>query len=143
VIMDNFEKKLQSQKLRSMPGEWRESILRTAQERAMATAALRKPLLNHFLLAGWRELIRPYRFAWATIAALWLVFGIVNSHTDLAPGSIRMASTGARPQAIGLIEEKRRVLVELTGPMDLSTARTSLRPSPKPHTERTLTTRNC
>jgi hypothetical protein len=139
--MDDFEKKLQRQRLRPIPGGWRETILRTAQERAMGFAALPKPLPNRFVLAAWRELVRPCRYAWATIAALWLVFWIVNTRTEITGPSSSMASIRAKPQGIGLIEEKRRALVELTGPFDSSTAGRSA--SPKPHAGRAVATRNC
>ncbi len=141
MIMDDFEKKLQRQQLRPIPGEWREPILRTAQERAMASAVVPERLPNRFVLAVWRELVRPCRYAWATIAALWLVFWIVNTRNEIAGPSSSMASTRAKPQGIGLIEEKRRALVELTGPFDSSTAGRSA--SAKPHAGRAVATRNC
>jgi hypothetical protein len=134
---DDFEKKLQRQPLRQIPGDWREAILRTAQERASSAAQRPEPALIRALLITWRELIQPCRYAWSGMAALWLIFWMVNSRTQLADSPRGMAtSTRAASERIRFLEEQRQVLVELTGPIDLSPAEPSRRARPKPHSER-------
>src|SRR5436190_24093985 len=107
---DNFEKQLQRQPLRQVPGDWREDILRTA--RAGVPAAQGGVLVR----AGvklWRELIWPCRHAWSGLAALWIVIAVIHagmsgSSHDVAP--MQAASFPARFEAL---EEQQRVLAEL------------------------------
>jgi hypothetical protein len=134
---DDFEKKLQRQPLRQIPGYWREAILRTAQEQGSSSAQRSQPVLIRALLITWRELIQPCRYAWSGMAALWLIFWMVNSRMQPADNPRRMEpSTRVASERIRFLEEQRRVLVELTGPIDLSPAEPSRRAPPKPHSER-------
>jgi hypothetical protein len=141
---DDFEKKLQRQPLRQVPGDWREAILRTAQSRASSVAQRPGPLLIRPLLIAWRELIQPCRFAWSGMAALWLLFWLINAHTQPEDSPWQVATSArAVSQRIGFLQEQRRVLAELTGPIDLPPADPSRRTQPKPHSERILKTRRC
>jgi hypothetical protein len=141
---DDFEKKLQRQPLRQIPGHWREAILRTTREQASSAGQNPRPMLMGALFIAWRELIQPCRYAWSAMAALWLIFWMVNTHTQLADSPRRMA-TSSHPasETIRLLAEQRRILVELTGPFDLSPAEPSRRARPKPHSERILGIRRC
>jgi hypothetical protein len=142
--MDDFEQKLRRQPLRQIPGHWREAILRTAQQHACSVCQVPQPLPMRALRTIWRELFQPCRCAWSGMTALWLIFWFVNAHTQLADTSTRMAaSTRPGSERIRLFEEQRRVLVELTGPIDLSPAQPSRRAQPKPRSERRLETRSC
>ena len=141
---DDFEKRLQQQPLRHIPGDWRAEILRTAQEQAPFAVRPPEPRLRRVVLIIWRELVYPCRFAWSGMAGLWLIFWMVNAHTQLAgtpagsPPSARTAS-----ERIRICDEQRRVLVELTGPIDSSPIERSRRDSPKRHSERMLEVRGC
>jgi len=133
---DAFEKKLRQQPLRQIPGGWRETILRTAQRRASSVTRRPEPMLIRAALIAWRELLQPCRYAWSGMAALWLIFWMVNAHIQPADTPRRLAtSTREASERIRLINEQRRVLVELTGPIDLPPAEPSRRTPPKPHTE--------
>jgi hypothetical protein len=137
---DDFEKQLQQQPLRQIPGDWREVILRTAREQSSSA----HPLLLRAALIAWHELIQPYRYAWSGMAALWLIFWVVNA--DIQPEDTpRQIAKSTRPasERIRFLEEQRQVLVELTGPIDLSPAEPSRRADPKPHSERILEIRRC
>src|SRR5579859_965098 len=141
---DDFEKEVQRQPLRRIPGDWREAVLRTAQEQASSAAQLAEPVLIRAVLISWRELIQPCRYAWSGMAALWLIFWVVNAHTQLEERPRQMAtSSPAGAERIRSLEEQRRVLVELTGPIDLSPAEPLPRAQPKPHSERILEVRRC
>src|SRR5579862_819759 len=136
---DGFERKLQQQPLGQIPSDWRGSILRAAQERAGTTAQPPKPALIRAVVIAWRELFQPCRYAWSGLAAVWLMIWMVNAHTQITQPPPRiMASTRARSERIRFFEEQRRVLVELTGPMELSPAETLRRAHPKPRSERLL-----
>jgi hypothetical protein len=139
---DDFEKKLQHQPLRQIPSNWRESILRQAREQTPSTTL--RPLLIRAVLIIWRELIQPCRYAWSAMAALWLAFWMINSHIEFAEPTTRMAkSSPAASEQIRSFAEQRRVLVELTSPIDLSPAERPRRSDPKPHSERVLQIRSC
>ena len=58
---DDFEKNLERQPFRQIPGDWRAEILRTAQ--AGAPAQRPSPLPFRVALTFWRELIWPCRHA--------------------------------------------------------------------------------
>jgi hypothetical protein len=71
--MDDFEQFLTSQPLRDVPPAWREEILATA---ATTTMARETPPPS---AAGpwWRAWLWPSPYAWAALAAAWLViFGL-------------------------------------------------------------------
>ena len=142
---DDFEKKLRRQPLRHIPGDWRDTILRMAQDRTSCAAAKRsKSVLIRAVQAAWRELIWPCRYGWSGMAALWLIFGLINAHTQVTETSRQMAtSTRSGFERIQVFEEQRRVLVELTGPNDLSPAEPSRPAHAKPRSERMLRIRNC
>jgi len=135
--MDDFEKKLQRQTLRQIPSDWREAILQTAQERTPATVQRLAPMLIRAVLIAWRELVQPCRYAWFGMAALWLIFWMVNAHTQLADSAGWVApSTRVASERIRFLKDQRQVLVELTGPIDLSPAEPTRRTLPKPRTDR-------
>jgi hypothetical protein len=141
---DDFEKKLQQQPLRRIPGDWRDAILRTAKQRTSAPAQSPAPALIRAVLIAWRELVRPCRYAWSGLAALWLIFWVINSHTQSADtGRRQFASSRSNSERVQLLEEQRRVLAELTGPIDLSAAEPMRRVHPKPRSERILERRRC
>lgn len=142
---DDFEKKLRRQPLKRIPGDWRELILQTAHDRTSCVAAKRsKSVLIRAVQIAWRELIQPCRHAWSGMAALWLIFGLINAHTEVTETPRQMASSSRSGfEGIQVFEEQRRVLVELTGPNDLSPAEPSRPAHAKPRSERTLRIRNC
>src|SRR5581483_6401570 len=135
---DDFEKKLQRQPMREIPGDWREAILQNARANAPAAPARQAPL---FVRAGatlWRELFWPCRHVWSGLAAAWLVVVLVNARPgDASPLPTTMA-TATPAEKIRLFEEQRRVLVELTGPLELPPVESSQRPRPRPHSQRML-----
>jgi hypothetical protein len=142
--MDDFEKNLQQQALRQIPGDWREAILRTAREQASSVAQDPRSLLIRTALILWRELIHPSRYAWSGMAALWLIFWLVNTHTQLADNPRRSAGpTRVASERIRFFEEQRRVLVELTGPNDSPQGKPSQRAQPKSRSERMPANRSC
>ena len=142
---DDFEKQLQRQSPRQIPAGWREEILRTAQAGAHAVDRRQSPLLFRAGLTLWRELIWPCRHAWSGMAALWLVLLAVNARVTDAPKVPMTTATGTPAGGIQLFEEQRRVLVELTGPLELPPAEPSQRsrPRPRPRSERILALRVC
>lgn len=142
--MDEFERDLQCRRLRPIPQDWRETVLRTASKEASASTNQAARRWNWVLPILWRELIQPCRYAWSGMATLWLIFWMLNAHSRLAGAPGRApASTVSASQRIEAFKEQRGMLVELTGPIDLPAATSTRQTQPKPHTELTLPTRRC
>ena len=142
--MDKFEKRIQRQKLRKIPEEWRAVILQAAEEGTAGEAQRQKPFVLHACLVAWRELFQPCRYAWSGMAALWLAFWIINSQTRPVERPMRIAtSTHGSSQQIRLVEEQRQVMAELTGSIGLSPAEPPRQARPKPRSERLLEARSC
>lgn len=64
----------------------------------------------------WRELIWPCRRPLAGMAALWLVMWVINSEMFGARGKVALAHSSLPPAMWQTIEERKRLLAELTQP---------------------------
>ncbi len=109
-------------------------------------AATRSPHSGQFtpwlvLLKCWRELVWPCRRAWAGLAAAWLVLCVVNAWLTTAARPMMATATSAVSGRLQLIEEQRRVLVELTGPNEPLSTGHAQRLKPQPRSERVLRVR--
>lgn len=142
--LDDFENKLRHQKLRQIPGAWREPILQKAGEQ-WSSAVKPQLVLFRAMFTFWRELFKPCRYAWLGMAATWIVLWIINADPhDRDSSSGTSVPTRAVVERVRSYAERRRDLVELTGPLDLAPAAVSpKRTQPKPHSERTLAIRHC
>jgi hypothetical protein len=141
---DEFEHKLKRQPIRRIPADWRDDILQTAREQASPAAERSRPALIRAALIAWRELIQPFRYAWTGMAALWMVFWVVNARLEITDSPTRSAIvTSAATDRIRLFEEQRQVLVELTGRIDLSPVEPPQESRPKPRSERMIGIRSC
>jgi hypothetical protein len=134
--MDDFEQKLQRQPLRQIPGEWREEILRAADEVGTARRAVRGRL-GEASLPNWLSIILwPHPTAWAGLAAVWVfIFAVNFSLRDPAP--VR-AEKSAPPSTEVMVElrQQQRMLAELMGPRDTRDADRSKSFVPPPRSER-------
>jgi hypothetical protein len=139
-----FENKLKRQPLRQIPRDWREDILRTAQENASAAVKRREPVLIRAILIAWRELIQPFRYTWSGMAALWVVFWMVNARLEISDSPTRSTiGASAASQSIRLFEEQRQALAELTGRSDPAPAEPPRESRSKPRSERMVEIQNC
>jgi hypothetical protein len=138
---DDFEKHLQRQPLRRVPGEWREEVLSAARQAARVEPA------HHFSPHGLRtmlstlgsqlsSLLWPHPAAWAALAAVWVVILGLHGATHDAP---RLAGKGApspSPQVFMAFQEQQRLLSELIGPRKMPVADRSDPAPPRPRSER-------
>lgn len=102
---DEFERSLSRQPLKSIPGEWRTSIL------AATGSAQRTATPSHATAPGFAAALReyyvsllwPHPKAWAALAAAWVVILALHLATREASG----------PSAQPMVRPSREVLAEL------------------------------
>ena len=127
---DDFEKRLEHQRLRPIPGAWRGEILdaaRRARDHQPST-------FNPQPASWWRELLWPCPQAWAGLAAVWVLILALNSVTREPAGSARSPNAPRAPEVLMALREHRRLLAELTGS---PTAAEQPKPfEPRPRSER-------
>jgi hypothetical protein len=84
----------------------------------------------------WRELIRPSRYAWGSMAAIWVVMLAVNGQlSDHRMIEASDHSSSARDMMMAWVEQNR-VLAELTQPAFGFTMPATPAILPRPHSER-------
>jgi hypothetical protein len=87
-----------------------------AMQDAAAPSSIRQPPLQRVWRAMWGESVRPYRYAWSGMAALWVAMLAIN----LTLSDDRTSDAGARSSSsqemIQAWEEQNRVLAELIQP---------------------------
>lgn len=124
--MNDFEKQLASQPLKSVPTEWRAQILKeaTAQQTRDVPATESRPL-------WWlRELLWPYPQAWGALAAVWIVIAIFKFTTPNS--STASAGEIAKNQTISVSEQRR----ELADLLDATPDKSSRSPVDRPRSAR-------
>lgn len=132
---DDFEKRLQRQPLRPIPGEWRAEVLRRAEAAAPRPAAAGSSPFAMFL----RRLVSslsPHPAAWAALAAVWvLIFALNTASHSHAP---QLAKNIARPtvEMVAGLKEQQKILAELIGPSELPAIERPKRFPAQPHSER-------
>lgn len=134
---DDFEKRLQRQPQREIPGAWREEVLAKAWESAGSaqTAHTPHPGFFHFLQALFS---RPQRIGWAGLTAAWIV--IVTLH--LATGetsqtaSITTSAAPTTPETLQALKQQRLLLAELVDRHDRHEADRLKAIAPGPRSQR-------
>ena len=133
---DDFEKQLQRQPLRPMPGEWRAEILSAARQASSPNHASRithhlppSPSLLSTLNSQLSTFLWPHPTAWAGLAAVWLVILGMNLTTRDASTQVAKHFSPVSPQVFLAFQEQERLLTELLGPHETPAAE---RPKPGP-----------
>ena len=140
---EDFEKRLQRQPLRQIPGEWREEILSAAREASLPEHAPRtthhvpaKASLLSTLHHQLSTLLWPHPTAWAGLAAVWLVILGINLTTRHGSTALAKHSAPVSPQVIMAFQEQERLLAELIGPSEVPVAERPKPAPPRPRSER-------
>ena len=140
---EDFEKRLERQPLRQMPGEWREEILSAARQASPSEHAPRSThqvparrsllsTLHHQLLT----ILWPHPTAWAGLAAVWLMIMGVNLTTRDASTVMAKHASPASPLVFMAFQEQERLLSELIGPRETPVAERPRQAPPRPRSER-------
>jgi hypothetical protein len=138
---EDFEKRLQRQPLRQVPGEWRGEILSAARQASAPQHAPRtthhsRPSLLSTISYQLSTLLWPHPVAWAGLAAVWLVILGLNHTTRDALPRLAKRSLPAAPQVFMAFQEQERVLAELIGPREAPVAERPKPAPPRPRSER-------
>ncbi len=123
--MDDFEQFLTSQPLRDVPQAWRAKILATA------TATAREMPPPSAAGPWWRAWLWPSPYAWAALAAAWLVIFGLNFATQAGSNHAGPRDPALSDQQIYALLAERRQLEELYSQMNAPPAPPTLPPSVK------------
>jgi len=128
---DDFEKRLERQTIRPIPGEWRREILR-ATEIPVSRRARLLSTLNHQL----STLLWPCPQAWAGLAAVWLVILTVNFLTFESSPVIAQKAFPRSPETLMALRQHGWLFAELNEPREVPVAERPKPLPPRPHSER-------
>lgn len=107
---DDFEKRIQRQTIRPIPGEWRQEILEAAQNNLVEARQGFLPTIVSQL----STLLWPCPQAWAGLAAIWIVLFALNFATR-EPETVMAKSAPPSPEAIAAMKAQRKLYLELAG----------------------------
>lgn len=133
--LDDFEQRLQSQRLRQIPAEWRTEILRAASAQNSKPETRNFPWLS-ILTNKLSAILWPNPKAWAGLGVVWiLIIGLQLAARDPAP---RMANNSppASPELVMRLKDQQRMLAELVGNNESRPAAKPVRSPAEPRSER-------
>ncbi len=143
---DDLEQRIQGQRLKPIPAEWREPILAAAHEAARAAGTANEG----GSVRGWRALLTalnsqlagylwPCPKAWAGLAAVWVAI-LMFRWTGSEAGSVMTAQDQAPPSPamLQLVKEQQQLLAQLTGNLGSPAAEPAPAYRPKPKSVRQL-----
>ena len=107
---DDFEKRLERQMIRPIPGEWRREILQCAKDNSVVARAGFLSILNQKL----STLLWPCPQAWAGLTAVWIIIFALNFTTQETTPKFAKSEPPSR-DFIFAMKEQRRLYLELIG----------------------------
>ena len=137
-----FEKRLQRQPLRQVPGAWRAETLSAARQSSLPDHASRiahhappSPSLLSTLNHQLSTILWPHPKAWAGLAVVWLAILGINLTTRDASQAVAKHAAPVSPQVFMAFQEQERLLSELIGPRDAPVAERPKPRLPRPRSE--------
>jgi len=119
----DFEKRLQEQPMREVPGEWRARIL-AASPAASSTSV------------WWRQWLWPCPQAWAGLGAAWLLILGMNLAAGDGPAHPATATVAFSRQELADLRQQQAMLAEIIFPVETAEP-PKLNPSPRSEMRRT------
>jgi hypothetical protein len=131
---DDFEKRIQQQSLRKIPGEWRAEILAAVNSPARRGATKKISFLSIFN-SQLSTLLWPHPKAWAGLAAVWVAILALNFSTRDHSEIVAKKSAPPSPEVVAELRQQKLMFAELIGSSDVREAE---QPKffPRPRTER-------
>jgi hypothetical protein len=109
--MNDFEAELKKQKPKGIPSHWRQQILAAAEREATV-----EKFANDRGGLSWRNLFWPSPRIWAGLGVAWIVILFLNLNSGLSSSAVANSQVATAPASDG-IEERRRLMAELLGPV--------------------------
>lgn len=128
---DDFEKRIQRQTIRPIPGEWRQEILEAAQNNLVEARQGFLPTIVSQL----STLLWPCPQAWAGLATIWIVILAVNFATREPMTEVAQTEPPSRDFILAM-KEQRRLYLELVGTSPNEIAEPPKAIAPRPRSER-------
>jgi len=111
--LDDFEKQLERQPVRTVPADWRAGILQAAKASVPQTSAS-----NSQRVAWWRELFWPCLQAWAGLAAVWVVILAIHFISAEPVEAVAKTTMPPSPQEIMVLKEQKQMMAKLIETFD-------------------------
>jgi hypothetical protein len=127
---DDFEQRLQNERLRQIPCEWRAEILAVLPNQASRFTSL-VPWLSTLNTLLW-----PSPKVWGGLATIWLALLVINSATNDKSTPVASRTQGTRPEAIMAWKEQERLLTELIGSQEMPMPEPPKAVAPRPRSDR-------
>ena len=132
-----FEKRLTSQPVKQIPGEWRAEILAAAVDARQRNHASR--ITHHSWLSTLNSqlstLLWPHPAAWAGLAAVWMVIFILNFSVRDKPPVVAEKAPPPSPEVLVELRQQHKLYAELIGIAETHDADRQRVLSPKPRSE--------
>jgi len=110
-----FENRLRHQRVKPVPGEWRDDILREAK-RAVKVQRL-SPENSYSLLANLKSrlasVLWPVPRAWAGLAAVWVAILVMNFSAADKTAAAAMVGPPPSRETMQALKQQQRLLAEL------------------------------
>jgi hypothetical protein len=116
---DDFEKLLQEQPMRQVPGHWRADILKSA-----ASASSPQRLQSENQKSWLHQLLWPCPQAWGALAAVWIVVLFLNaSARDTSVQTVQTAKIPTQPREVMMaVKLQLQFRAELMSAIDVPVA---------------------
>jgi hypothetical protein len=132
---DDFEKQLQRQPLKKMPGEWRDQILSAAS----ASSDLQPSTFNLRPLPWWRALLWPNPAAWAGLAATWAAIFALNMASPEKLNTSAVTTPAPSPEVRHALNQQKQLFAELIRSPEVPPVEPPKPFIPRPRSARQLT----
>jgi hypothetical protein len=120
----DFEKRMQDQRMREIPSQWREEILRATRPQPA-------------IAPWWREWLWPCPQAWAGLAAAWVIILLLHVSAPGEPGTAGNGSS-ASWQSFAFLQQETEIIAQLSGEEDNRPAPLPPPAATKPRSSRRL-----
>jgi hypothetical protein len=131
---DDFEKRIQRQPLRKIPGEWRAQILADCRGSKVEDRAQEQFWLST-LVSRLPTVLWPHPKAWAGLAAIWIFIFALNFSMRDETQTVAVKSAPPSPEVVAELKQQQRLFAELIGANDLRDADRQKLFSPRPRSE--------